>query len=169
MENKCAALCCAHWNIHQHGQVVHQVLFLSFGRVALVRGSVASSQQQLECFCASERGKTGKQPDLVTAHRPGGRSVRSVNRSSATQRPHEPPRLLTSRSTGKQYCDNGAAAAGSHAELSIWRSGNRSGDCARFGPAADVQPQLSVKYATFDSHACLSLSLMCPHWIWMAK
>lgn len=40
--------------------------------------------------------KRAKQPDPVTAYRPGERSVSSVNRSSTTERPLKSPRLLTS-------------------------------------------------------------------------
>lgn len=76
--------------------------------------------------CEREWEKKADQPDPVTASRPGERSVSSVNRSSTTERPQKLPRLLTSPSVGKQYCDNGAAAAGSLAELSIWSSGNTS-------------------------------------------
>lgn len=98
-------------------------------------GRRESSQQQRErkgnprCFCTRKKRKKkrkAKQPDPVTAHRPGERSVSSVNRHSTTERPHESPRLLTSPSMGTQHCDNGAAAAGSLAELSIWSSGNGS-------------------------------------------
>lgn len=150
MENKCAALRYPHWNIHQHCRVIHHVLVLSFGCFCFTfcrkeggggRGR-ESSQQQLErkrhprCFCARKKKKEkAKQPDPVTAYRPGERSVSSVNRSSTTERPHKSPQLLTSPSMGKQYCDNGAVAAGSLAELSIWSSGNgsiRLQMCAQF-------------------------------------
>lgn len=82
-----------------------------------------------------KKKQKAKQPDPVTAYRPGERSVSSVNRSSTTERPHKSPQLLTSPSMGKQYCDNGAVAAGSLAELSIWSSGNgsiRLQMCAQF-------------------------------------
>lgn len=82
-----------------------------------------------------KKNEKAKQPDPVTARRPGERSVSSVNRSSTTERPHKSPQLLTSPSMGKQYCDNGATAAGCLAELSIWSSGNgsiRLQMCAQF-------------------------------------
>lgn len=85
-------------------------------------------------LCEKEWKKKAKQPDPVTAYRPGERSVSSVNRSSTTERPHKSPRLLTSPSIGKQYCDNGAAAAGS---LGAVGTGS-----AQFGPMTNAQPQL---------------------------